>query len=66
MDILVKINNQTNGRDKEARLIQYLSRLLWYKLQQNHIKGVEGLKNIEYQLSTFRKCNYYNFTWVLH
>nr|CAH7722395.1 unnamed protein product [Callosobruchus chinensis] len=50
MDILVKINNQTNGRDKEARLIQYLSRLLWYKLQQNHIKGVEGLKNIEYQL----------------
>ncbi|CAH1953798.1 unnamed protein product [Acanthoscelides obtectus] len=55
MDILVKINNQTNGRDKEARLLQYLSRLLWYRFQQSNIKGVQGLKNIEYQLSTFRK-----------
>ncbi|KAJ8916361.1 hypothetical protein NQ315_005058 [Exocentrus adspersus] len=56
MDILIKINNQTAGRDKIARLLQYISRFLWHRLQQSNKEGVVGIKNLEYQLSTFRKC----------
>lgn len=55
METIIKINNQTAGRDKIARLLQYLSRLLWHRLQQQHKNGVAGLKNLEFQLSTFRK-----------
>lgn len=55
MNALVKINNQTAGRDKIARLLQYLSRFLWHRLQQSNKEGVVGLKNLEFQLSTFRK-----------
>ncbi|CAH1164610.1 unnamed protein product [Phaedon cochleariae] len=55
MENLIKINNQTAGRDKIARLLQYLSRFLWHRLQQTNKDGVVGLKNLEFQLSTFRK-----------
>ncbi|XP_018567099.1 peroxisomal membrane protein 11A [Anoplophora glabripennis] len=55
MNTLVKINNQTAGRDKIARLLQYLSRFMWHRLQQSNKEGVEGIKNLEYQLSTFRR-----------
>ncbi|KAL3287080.1 hypothetical protein HHI36_001565 [Cryptolaemus montrouzieri] len=55
MDKLVKLNTQTAGRDKIARLLQYMSRFLWHRLQQNHKSGVENLKHLEFQLSTFRK-----------
>jgi len=55
METLIKLNNQTAGRDKIARLVQYLSRLLWYRFEQQNKHGVHGLKNLEYQLSTFRK-----------
>ncbi|KAG5888808.1 hypothetical protein JTB14_032721 [Gonioctena quinquepunctata] len=55
MDQLIKLNNQTAGRDKIARLLQYLSRFLWHRIQQTNKDGVAGLKNLEFQLSTFRK-----------
>nr|XP_023022440.1 peroxisomal membrane protein 11B [Leptinotarsa decemlineata] len=55
MDKIIKINNQTAGRDKIARLLQYISRFLWHRLQQSNKDGVAGLKNLEFQLSTFRK-----------
>lgn len=55
MESLIKLNNQTAGRDKIARLIQYLSRFLWHRFQHHHKGGVHNLKALEYQLSTFRK-----------
>ncbi|KAF6216778.1 hypothetical protein GE061_001128 [Apolygus lucorum] len=58
MDILIRINNQTTGRDKIARLIQYSSRALWYFIQQNRISGaksIEKIKRLENVFSTFRK-----------
>ncbi|XP_056636004.1 peroxisomal membrane protein 11A [Diorhabda carinulata] len=55
MDQLIKLNNQTAGRDKIARILQYLSRFIWHNLQKNRKNGVVGLKNLEFQLSTFRK-----------
>ncbi|KAJ8962902.1 hypothetical protein NQ318_001313 [Aromia moschata] len=55
MDTVIKINNQTAGRDKIARLLQYLSRFLWHKLQQRNKDGATNIKNLEFQLSTFRK-----------
>lgn len=55
MDTLVKLNSQTAGRDKIARLLQYLSRVLWNRLQSSNKDTAAGIKNLEYQLSTFRK-----------
>ncbi|KAK9880581.1 hypothetical protein WA026_011821 [Henosepilachna vigintioctopunctata] len=55
METIIRINNQTAGRDKTARLIQYLSKFAWYTLQKNNSNIVEILKNLEYQLGTFRK-----------
>ncbi|CAH0551314.1 unnamed protein product [Brassicogethes aeneus] len=55
MDQLINLNNQTAGRDKIARLLQYLSRFLWHRLQKNNSTSVNNIKNLEYQLSTFRK-----------
>nr|XP_022915808.1 peroxisomal membrane protein 11B [Onthophagus taurus] len=55
MEEFIKLNGQTVGRDRQARLIQYLSRVIWYKLQQNNRNGVETFKNLEFHLSSFRK-----------
>ncbi|XP_075216010.1 peroxisomal biogenesis factor 11ab isoform X3 [Lycorma delicatula] len=57
METIVKLNNQTLGRDKLARLIQYLSRVVWHYMEQRNAnkKSVEKLKQIEYTFSTFRK-----------
>ncbi|XP_050499040.1 peroxisomal membrane protein 11B [Diabrotica virgifera virgifera] len=55
IDQLIKLNNQTAGRDKIARLLQYLSRFVWHNLQKTQKHGVVSLKNLEFQLSTFRK-----------
>ncbi|KAF4525493.1 hypothetical protein B566_EDAN002353 [Ephemera danica] len=57
MEIVVKLNNQTAGRDKLARLLQYGSRAVWHLLEQkNHNRLlVTKLKSLEYNLSTFRK-----------
>ncbi|XP_018322856.1 peroxisomal membrane protein 11A [Agrilus planipennis] len=59
MDTLIQLNKQTAGRDKLARLCQYLSRFLWYNLQNKqkflNNNAINNLKSLEYQLSTFRK-----------
>ncbi|BES91457.1 Peroxisomal biogenesis factor 11 (PEX11) [Nesidiocoris tenuis] len=58
MEIIVSINNQTSGRDKIARLIQYSSKALWYFIQQNRLsdtKNIEKIKRLEHVFSTFRK-----------
>ncbi|KAJ3662431.1 hypothetical protein Zmor_006781 [Zophobas morio] len=55
MDTLVKLNSQAAGRDKIARLLQYLSRVLWHRLQHSNKDRVNAFKNLEFQLSTFRK-----------
>ncbi|XP_017773513.1 PREDICTED: peroxisomal membrane protein 11B [Nicrophorus vespilloides] len=55
METLVKLNSQTAGRDKLARLLQYLSRIIWHSLKTRNKTGVDSIKNIEFQLSTFRK-----------
>ncbi|KAK4883810.1 hypothetical protein RN001_000081 [Aquatica leii] len=55
MDTFINLNNQTAGRDRIARLLQYLSRFMWYRLEQYNKNGVHNLKRLEYQLSTFRK-----------
>ncbi|KAJ8929116.1 hypothetical protein NQ314_018230 [Rhamnusium bicolor] len=54
MEAIIKLNNQTAGRDKIARLFQYLSKFIWHRLQKTN-KNVEGIKHLEFQLSTFRR-----------
>ncbi|XP_072942796.1 peroxisomal membrane protein 11B [Epargyreus clarus] len=57
MDILIKVNNQSNGRDKLARLIQYASRLVWHQLESRNANkySVDRIKSLENTLSSFRK-----------
>ncbi|KAF5280290.1 hypothetical protein FQR65_LT03099 [Abscondita terminalis] len=55
MDTFINLNNQTAGRDRIARLLQYLSRFLWHRLEQYNKNGVHNLKRLEFQLSSFRK-----------
>ncbi|KAF5283833.1 hypothetical protein FQA39_LY04653 [Lamprigera yunnana] len=55
MEAFIKLNNQTAGRDKIARLVQYLCRFLWHRLEWYNKGGVDNLKRLEFQLSTFRK-----------
>ncbi|XP_038211123.1 peroxisomal membrane protein 11B [Zerene cesonia] len=57
MDIVIKINNQSNGRDKLARLIQYASRLVWHQLERRNANkySIDRIKSLESNLSTFRK-----------
>ncbi|CAB3363570.1 Hypothetical predicted protein [Cloeon dipterum] len=54
MEVLIRINNQTAGRDKLARLLQYMSRALWAILE-GRPRVVHKLQGLEYALSTFRK-----------
>lgn len=58
MDILVKLNNQTAGRDKLVRFLQYGSRASWYYAQNargTSTHSIDALKSLEYAFSTFRK-----------
>ncbi|XP_049877053.1 peroxisomal membrane protein 11B [Pectinophora gossypiella] len=57
MDIIIKVNNQSNGRDKLARLVQYTSRLIWHQLETRNANkySVDRIKNLELTLSSFRK-----------
>jgi len=57
MDIVVKLNEQTAGRDKIIRLLQYGSRAYWYYAQTVHSKrySAEILRSLEFTFSTFRK-----------
>ncbi|XP_059615974.1 peroxisomal membrane protein 11B [Phlebotomus argentipes] len=57
MDTLIRLNNSTAGRDKTARLIQYLCKALWDTLDANDINShlIDQLRTFELSLSTFRK-----------
>ncbi|KAG8187484.1 hypothetical protein JTE90_009550 [Oedothorax gibbosus] len=57
MDKLVKLNNQSSGRDKLFRLVQYSSKFLWATLEtRGKDKDViDKLKELETILSTGRK-----------
>ncbi|XP_035210555.1 peroxisomal membrane protein 11A-like [Stegodyphus dumicola] len=57
MDTIIKLNNQSSGRDKIFRLVQYSSRLIWASLENKNSDKelINQLKNLEYSLSTGRK-----------
>ncbi|XP_046492213.1 peroxisomal membrane protein 11B [Neodiprion pinetum] len=57
MDVIVKLNNQTAGRDKIIRLLQYGSRASWYFVQHGERtrQRIDILKSLEYTFSSFRK-----------
>ncbi|CAH0695974.1 unnamed protein product [Spodoptera exigua] len=57
MDVIIKVNNQSSGRDKLARLIQYTSRLVWHQLEIRNANkySVDRIKNLELTFSSFRK-----------
>ncbi|KAK8390151.1 hypothetical protein O3P69_013012 [Scylla paramamosain] len=57
MDVWVKLNASTAGKDKLFRFVQYLSRLVWHNLEsrKNLRDTVARLKIIESSFSTFRK-----------
>ncbi|CAK1584709.1 unnamed protein product [Parnassius mnemosyne] len=57
MDIIIRVNNQSVGRDKLARLVQYTSRLVWHQLETRNANkySVDRVKSLENTLSTFRK-----------
>ena len=57
MDIVLKLNEQTVGRDKIIRLLQYGSRAYWYYAQNTRSTqhSAEVLRSLEYTFSSFRK-----------
>ncbi|XP_012527836.1 peroxisomal membrane protein 11B [Monomorium pharaonis] len=57
MDIVIKLNEQTAGRDKIIRLLQYGSRAYWYYAQNGHSTrySAEILRSLEFTFSSFRK-----------
>jgi len=57
IDKWIKLNNQTAGRDKLARLIQYVCRTMWDVLETTNSTPTvtEKVKTLEYICSTFRK-----------
>ncbi|KAI8419940.1 hypothetical protein MSG28_008557 [Choristoneura fumiferana] len=59
MDIIIKVNNQSNGRDKLARLFQYTSRLVWHQLEARNANkySIDRIRNLELTLSSFRKMS---------
>ena len=59
MDFYINLNNQTQGKDKIARLIQYSCRALWDSLNSKddaQLVLIQQLKTLENLLSSFRKC----------
>ncbi|XP_011870537.1 PREDICTED: peroxisomal membrane protein 11B [Vollenhovia emeryi] len=57
MDIVIKLNEQTAGRDKVIRLLQYGSRAYWYYAQNvpSTRYSAEVLRSLEFTFSSFRK-----------
>uniref|UniRef100_A0A1L8DVM9 Putative peroxisomal bioproteinsis protein peroxin n=1 Tax=Nyssomyia neivai TaxID=330878 RepID=A0A1L8DVM9_9DIPT len=57
METLIRLNSQTAGRDKTARLIQYLCKAVWDTLESNDTNShlINQLRTFELSLSTFRK-----------
>lgn len=58
MDLIIKLNSETAGKDKLARLLQYSCRAAWDSLgakNEAHLALINQLKTLEYLLSSFRK-----------
>ncbi|XP_033215285.1 peroxisomal membrane protein 11B [Belonocnema kinseyi] len=57
MDTFIKLNNQTAGRDKLIRTLQYGSRAYWFYTQnkKSSTYSADVLKSLEYTFSSFRK-----------
>jgi len=57
MDEFVKFNNQTAGRDKFFRLLQYCSRVVWYNLDKNgkNPEAVGRAKKLDETLGLMRR-----------
>lgn len=57
MDIVLRINEQTAGRDRIVRLLQYGSRACWYYGQNvtSTKYSTDILRSLEYTFSSFRK-----------
>jgi len=57
MDEFVKFNNQTAGRDKVFRLLQYCSRVVWYNLDKNgkNPEAVGRAKKLDETLGLMRR-----------
>lgn len=58
MDIFIKLNSQTAGKDKVARLLQYSCRAAWDSLSSKtdaQLALQHQLKSLEFILSSFRK-----------
>ncbi|KAJ0174030.1 hypothetical protein K1T71_010176 [Dendrolimus kikuchii] len=57
MEVIIKVNSQSIGRDKLARLVQYTSRLIWHQLEIRNANkySVDRIKNLEITFSSFRK-----------
>ncbi|KAG7206538.1 hypothetical protein KM043_003881 [Ampulex compressa] len=57
MDAIIKLNEQTAGRDRIIRLLQYGSRAYWYYAQNtsNTRHSAEVLRSLEYTFGSFRK-----------
>lgn len=57
IETVIKLNNQTVGRDRLIRLLQYGSKLFWWMLENVASKRelMVTLKNLEYSLGTARK-----------
>ncbi|XP_014483154.1 PREDICTED: peroxisomal membrane protein 11B [Dinoponera quadriceps] len=56
MDIVIRLNNQTAGRDRLIRLLQYGCRASSYYVKNSHCtKQVEILKSLEFTFSSFRR-----------
>ena len=57
MDTILKLNEQTAGRDRIVRLMQYGSRAYWYYAQNVRTTqhSAEILRSLEYTFSSFRK-----------
>ncbi|XP_033337924.2 peroxisomal biogenesis factor 11ab [Megalopta genalis] len=57
MEKIIKLNEQTAGRDRLVRLLQYGSRTYWYYAQNIGVTqhSAEVIRSLEYTLSSFRK-----------
>lgn len=58
MDLIIKLNSETAGKDKLARLLQYSCRAIWDSLNvknEAQLVYIHQLKSLEYLLSSFRK-----------
>lgn len=57
IETIIRVNNQTVGRDRLIRLLQYGSKLFWWLVENtsDNRNLTTKFKNLEYSLSTARK-----------